>query len=305
MPKRTNQFQKLVTYIAEQIAPSGGTVTESALLDEVGIHGKIQREVDVLIEVNAGIAPIRIAIECRDRKPKDDIKWIDELIGKYRNLPINKVVAVSRAGFSKSATKKAELNKITTMSLKEASQTNWPSQFIKLGIALIEQSYTISKVIFETDPPTQSALTADDKVVSPNGSATIPEFLQEVSQQLIEKIHEYVLQNFLTIYKVLADLDKQLVVERRVPVADLSLVTKQGGQHKITNVVFRLISTTSHSKVDVKNALLEDKAMVTTATIPAAQASGNETTIAAVQVVGKQFGKLFIERKKKSTKKNR
>jgi len=66
MPKRSNQFQKIVTYIAEQLAPLGATVKESVELQERGVNG-VLREVDTLIEVGAGLTCARIAVESRDR----------------------------------------------------------------------------------------------------------------------------------------------------------------------------------------------------------------------------------------------
>jgi hypothetical protein len=73
MPKRSNQFQKIVTYIAEQLAPLGATVKESVELPEKGMSGVV-REVDTLIEVGGGLTRVQIAVESRDRGRKDDIE---------------------------------------------------------------------------------------------------------------------------------------------------------------------------------------------------------------------------------------
>jgi hypothetical protein len=62
MPKRSNQFQKIVTYIAKQLAPLGATVKESVELPENGVS-EVLREVDTLIEVGAGLTHVRIAVE--------------------------------------------------------------------------------------------------------------------------------------------------------------------------------------------------------------------------------------------------
>src|SRR5688572_759202 len=105
MPKRTNDFQKLIHYIYSQMVPEGATVTESALLRERSSLAK--REVDILIEYEIAGTKLRIAVECRDRSRKDDIEWIDGLIGKYRDLEVDKVIAVSNSGFSSDAIEKA------------------------------------------------------------------------------------------------------------------------------------------------------------------------------------------------------
>lgn len=64
MPKRSNQFQKIVTYVAEQLAPFGARVGESVELPEQGLDG-VSREVDTLIEIEAGLSTVQIAVENR------------------------------------------------------------------------------------------------------------------------------------------------------------------------------------------------------------------------------------------------
>lgn len=89
MPSRTNEFQRLVTILHSQLAP-GWTVTESkALNDRVLDDG---REVDVVIEGNAGTYPVVLCIECRDRSRAADVTWVEEMHTKHEHLPTNKLV---------------------------------------------------------------------------------------------------------------------------------------------------------------------------------------------------------------------
>src|SRR5262245_6390790 len=110
MPKRTNEFQKLITRIYARLVPEGGWVCESAMVKERG--GRTEREVDVLLTHRAFGTVLRIAVECHDRKRHDDIEWIDSLIGKYKDLEVDKVIAVSASGFSRAAQEKADANRI-------------------------------------------------------------------------------------------------------------------------------------------------------------------------------------------------
>src|SRR5438874_1382713 len=98
MPKRTTPFQRLVARMYEQLAGPDGHVEESATLKERDCG--TGREVDVLLTKTIFGVQIRIAVETRERSAKDDITWIDELIGKYRDLFVNKIVAISESGFS-------------------------------------------------------------------------------------------------------------------------------------------------------------------------------------------------------------
>ena len=81
MPKRSNDFQRLITFLEKELAPIGATVQESAMLRE--IDGDDEREVDILIEYEVGNHPIRIALECRDHKRPQGKPWLEEIAGKY------------------------------------------------------------------------------------------------------------------------------------------------------------------------------------------------------------------------------
>ena len=70
MPKRTNDFQRLVYLVRVNLA-DGATVTESKMLtDRVT---KRKREVDVCIEGHVGQHPVIVSVECRDHKRIADV----------------------------------------------------------------------------------------------------------------------------------------------------------------------------------------------------------------------------------------
>ena len=81
------------------------------------------REFDVLVETNVNKEALCIAFECKDystskAKTKVDIKVVDGLIGKCRDIPIiNKKIIVSTTGYTRSAIIKAESNGIQLYSL--------------------------------------------------------------------------------------------------------------------------------------------------------------------------------------------
>ena len=56
---------------------------------------------------------------------KADQIWIDTLRGQYANLPVDKVIAVARTGFAKTARAAAEKARIQTLTLEEATSANW------------------------------------------------------------------------------------------------------------------------------------------------------------------------------------
>jgi hypothetical protein len=93
-------------------------VTESKLIKAK--HSDIEREIDVAVESTVGHHEVLIAIECRDHGRPANIQWIDALVGKYADLPVSNVIAVSSSGFSKRARQKAEKVNIRTITLEQA-----------------------------------------------------------------------------------------------------------------------------------------------------------------------------------------
>lgn len=290
MPKRSNQFQKIVTYIAEQLAPLGATVRESVELPEKGLSG-VRREIDTLIEVEAGLTRVRVAVESRNRKRKDDIQWIDDLIGKYANLPVDRVLAVSSAGFSSSAKQKAALHNIEILSPQEIVDTDWSSKFQKLGFALLKIYFNLEHVEFETNPPFSGAISLKDRIrlgneTGENFESSVREFIEEVGPSVIVQIRRHIGENFLTLYKNLEDLKKAAIIDRSVSGNGFSLLagTSCFQIHKIT---FRVIVRIDHTIAPVQHQVLGDNALLSSARV------GKVDTVIA-QVAGESQGKVFL-----------
>src|SRR2546422_6585937 len=135
MPKRTNEFQRLIYLIEQALAPARTRVSESAELAE--LNTGIVREVDVLIEGVVSEHEVRVAVECRDPERPQDVGWIDDLAGKYRDLPVDCVIAVSRSGFTRAALEKAMALRIRALAFDEALAADWPQEFNRLFSQLI------------------------------------------------------------------------------------------------------------------------------------------------------------------------
>ena len=129
MPKRTNDFQKLVRLIQQAFAPKGATVTESAMEPVPGF--KNPREIDILVQTQVGPYRIRIAVEATDSGRKLDHATLGKIYSKYYgdgSVKVNKVVIVTREGFTEDAIARAKLNDIELLTLKEALKKNWGSE---------------------------------------------------------------------------------------------------------------------------------------------------------------------------------
>jgi len=136
VPRRSNDFQKLVLRIYSALGGANSSVEESVLLPEK--NSRVKREIDVLVTSNVAGHSVRVAVEARDHSARQDITWVDGLIGKYANLDVQKVVAISHTGFSTTAAEKAKQHNIELITLEEAKVVNWedrlgPSAFQFFG----------------------------------------------------------------------------------------------------------------------------------------------------------------------------
>lgn len=139
MPKRTNDFQKLILLLHQQLGPEGATVTESNLIRDEDT-GDL-REVDITVEYGEGDRHITVLIECRNHRRAQTVHWVEELIGKYVNRQGRAIVAVSASGFSRSAKRKAMKHGILPLSIEDATDTSWLGDVksfptLKVGIAM-------------------------------------------------------------------------------------------------------------------------------------------------------------------------
>jgi len=100
MPRRTTPFQAIVHLVRQHHAGPGVTVTESKFLDDPVLG---QREVDIVVEAEADGERVVISLEVNQRGRPASVEWVEQQIDKHRRLPTNKLVLVSRAGFSRKA----------------------------------------------------------------------------------------------------------------------------------------------------------------------------------------------------------
>jgi hypothetical protein len=115
MPARSNEFQRLIYLIHSQLH-SNALVTESKMLEDS--LGGPEQEVDVVIEEKSGPYSVRIVVECIDRRRRADIGWVQQMWGKHR-ARADKVVLVSKSGFTKNALREAGVRRITALTLSE------------------------------------------------------------------------------------------------------------------------------------------------------------------------------------------
>src|SRR5258706_1618779 len=258
VPKRTNRFQKLIHLIYQQMAPVGAIVLESALISER--HSSTQREVDILIEHAMVGIPIRIAFECRGRTRKDDIEWIDSLIGKYRDLPIDKVVAVSRSGLTPAAIEKASANKIEARTLEQALRTNWPDQFLRPELWKIVRYTDILRVYIEAVPPLTKKPLPNDTIVDDSGEVrgSFMEVMKDCHVQTVEPaIKEFTDQYGLDLFSNPENRGGPLLFGINV-IAHNVYLKQEDVVHHILSLIFQTTSRSSFVPVELEDYVYQD-----------------------------------------------
>lgn len=238
MSKKSNAFQKAIYFIQSELKGSNITVEESVEIPEIHNGTEIKREIDVLLTETLPNGHFKkIAIECRDRKNKDEIGWIDGLIGKYKDLNIDKIIAVSSSGFSKSATLKAKSHNIDTQTIKQIKSKNWKRVFLKLGVCDVSLKFDVNEILIETENTNlDTKILNGDSIINYNNSeeGTFNEFWPKFRSYWEPRFKQHWDKNFLNNYKTREDLTKFAVVEYRVPMDNLRLKI---GHNKYTKII--------------------------------------------------------------------
>lgn len=198
MPKRSNDFQKLVFILKKHVAGDEATITESKMLTDL-ITGA-EREVDVCIEKSIADHKIIISIECRDHSRPADVGWVEQMKTKHDRLPTNYLVLVSKSGFSKEAKKVATTYGIETIKLEDEIEESAAKIIGKLNTVWCKSfNITPLKCVVEVEAgeslPAENISAFPDNLVylsSGNQICTIKDIVDYWlhSQQLKEKLHK-------------------------------------------------------------------------------------------------------------------
>jgi hypothetical protein len=91
----------VVNFVRKHWAQPGVTVAESKFLYDA--QSQIDREVDIVIEGTFDGEPVVTSVEVIEHGRPATIEWVEQQISKHRYLPTNRLVLVSKSGFSRNA----------------------------------------------------------------------------------------------------------------------------------------------------------------------------------------------------------
>lgn len=136
--KPGKEFQDIIAEIQKQL--SGDSVIKSP--DYImGVITRIKREVDVSIRSKIGLYDFLTIIECRDHERPVNVTYIEQLISKRDDVKANKVIVISRNGFTQTANDLARIKGIDLFRFSDSKDLNW-NEFISASVVTIHQKNT-------------------------------------------------------------------------------------------------------------------------------------------------------------------
>lgn len=100
--KTSEKFERQIERIHRLIEGSASQVTWNDSIPDPDNEGQL-RQIDVTILRDDKLT----LVECRIHKDKQDVQWLEELVGRRSSLRADAVIAVSASGFTEGAVKKA------------------------------------------------------------------------------------------------------------------------------------------------------------------------------------------------------
>jgi hypothetical protein len=132
MPRRGRDLEELVRDLEHFLAASPVEVKSPDY-----VRGRLSgnmREVDVSVRGNVGSMSLLAIIECRKRKYRQDVTWIEQIATKRNDVGANHAVAVSSRPFSSGAISMAARLGIelrTSEEIGEAAALEWVEAFFR------------------------------------------------------------------------------------------------------------------------------------------------------------------------------
>jgi hypothetical protein len=132
MTRESDDFEQQIHRIHELIEGSGAEVTWNDRIPDPDNPAQ-PRQIDIAIRRDGALT----IVECRLHKERQDVNWIEELIGRKASLQATNVIAVSSSGFTDGAIRKAERYGIVLRDLKDVA----PQEVLTWGCTLEMRVY--------------------------------------------------------------------------------------------------------------------------------------------------------------------
>jgi hypothetical protein len=136
----------------EHVLAGHGELTIESPAHLPGKNSGRSREVDVAVRGRIGSHRVLVIVECRDRAGAQDVRWIEELVGKRSDVGANVAVAVSSSGFTTAARNMAAANWIQLRTVEQVSDADVLSWLRIATIKMRQGNFHIETIRFAPPP---------------------------------------------------------------------------------------------------------------------------------------------------------
>lgn len=157
MTKTSEKFEKQIKRIHDLIEQSGSKITWDDRLPDPDNPAQ-PRQIDISIRREE----ILTLIECRIHNKPQDVKWIEELIGRRISLQAESVIAVSHSGFTKGAILKAKRHGIILRDLKTLTEEEILQWGHKTGVWVSYHKFSNITLSFLFEERARGIITANN-----------------------------------------------------------------------------------------------------------------------------------------------
>lgn len=175
MPKRSNDFQRLIYLVRLNLAAGAKVIESKMMRDRIT---RARREVDVVIEGTVGGQTVRVSIECRDHKRVADVQWVEQMKTKHERLDTNALLLASRSGFTEEALAVARVYGIDTFTLEPIDEAALalrlhPTSGLWFRTVKVTPAKVTVTVGGEDDQPIEHVVTSPDHLLYLESGAEI------------------------------------------------------------------------------------------------------------------------------------
>ena len=156
--RTSDEFEQQIHRICELLADSGAEVTWNDHIPDPENPAQ-PRQIDVTIKRGDALT----LVECRQHKSRQNVKWIEELIGRRVSLGAQSVIAVSSSGFTEGAVNKARKHGIILRDLQKLTEQEVTGWGQRVSITLFFYQYSDLRASFVFTP--ESILKLDSEVL--------------------------------------------------------------------------------------------------------------------------------------------
>jgi len=144
-------LERLVVRLEMALADPSATVKRNDRIPD--LVTKRLREIDVSIRRSVGSVPVLVIVECRDRRRRQDVEWIEQVASKRDSVGADAAVVVTTNGLTHPATLKAQNLGVRVYRIKDITAQDVKSWFSVENLTVSHPNVHFYKVDVEFVDP--------------------------------------------------------------------------------------------------------------------------------------------------------